>query len=441
MNARVTIAALLGLCTGLTVLSLYLLRQLNQPPAVVPEAVSAVLTGRVVRVFTNPPAPGRVVVRSIDWSTVESDDYAAYLENLRRIGCPEETVRDIILADVRKVFARRRAALVPPPADFEFWRTPAERTTAAADRRADDEHDAALRALDREERALIRRLLGASPEALARAESGPEPGLLRHVAFLPPERQAAVADLLARFDERGYELLLAAEDPAVGREPQAMLEAERRAALAGLLTPEELLEYDLRTSPLADELRDAFRGAETTREEFVALFKLRQQAEAALAEIPGDALDAAARREVIAAETEQAVRETLTPQRFADFERARDPDYQVLYDLALDHKVEPVVAAQVYDMRRTVAEQADRLRDDPLLTAEQKRAGLTAIRRETERAIGEVLGAPLLDLYRDNGGVWLEEITDPARIVAAPEPPAETPPPASELAITPAPEN
>ncbi|MFN0067261.1 MAG: hypothetical protein ACKVYV_06450 [Limisphaerales bacterium] len=438
MNARVAIAALLGLCAGLTVLSVYLLRQVNRRPADVPEAVSAVLTQRVVRVFTNPPATDRIVVRTLDWSTVESDDYAAYLENLRRIGCPEETVRDIILADVRKLYARKRAVFVQPPEDFEFWLTPAERTTAAADRRRADEEDAALRALDREERGLIRRLLGASPEALSRAETGPEPGLLREIAFLPAERRAAVAAVLASFEEREHDLLLGAEDQAAIHGQQARIKAERRAALAGLLSPDELLEHDLRASPLAEELRDAFRGAGTTRDEFVELFKLRQEAEAAMAGIPGEALDAATRREAIAAETEQAVRELLTPQRYADFERARDPDYQVLYDLALDHGVAPAVAVQVYDMRRTVAEQAGRLVEDPLLTSDQKRAGLEAIRRETERTIGEVLGAPLLDLYRESGGEWLDEVTDTARIALTAEiPPPE--PPDSELATTPAP--
>src|SRR6267143_1034937 len=32
----------------------------------------------------------------IDWRAVESPDYRQYLANLRAIGCPEETIRDII---------------------------------------------------------------------------------------------------------------------------------------------------------------------------------------------------------------------------------------------------------------------------------------------------------------------------------------------------------
>src|SRR5690349_13940800 len=40
-----------------------------------------------------------------DWRQMESEDYQQYLANLRAIGCPEKTVRDIILADVNDLFA------------------------------------------------------------------------------------------------------------------------------------------------------------------------------------------------------------------------------------------------------------------------------------------------------------------------------------------------
>jgi hypothetical protein len=36
----------------------------------------------------------------LSWRDIESEDYLAYIRNLRAIGCPEATVRDIIVADV-----------------------------------------------------------------------------------------------------------------------------------------------------------------------------------------------------------------------------------------------------------------------------------------------------------------------------------------------------
>lgn len=43
------------------------------------------------------------VVKQMTWETVEAPDYREYIENLRNIDCPEETIRDIILADVNKL--------------------------------------------------------------------------------------------------------------------------------------------------------------------------------------------------------------------------------------------------------------------------------------------------------------------------------------------------
>ena len=54
-----------------------------------------------------------VIVRSapppnFTWEQVESDDYVTYIENLRKIGCPPATIRDIIVADVNGLYAHRR---------------------------------------------------------------------------------------------------------------------------------------------------------------------------------------------------------------------------------------------------------------------------------------------------------------------------------------------
>lgn len=51
------------------------------------------------------PAP------SFRWSQLESINYFTYVANLRAIGCPEQTVRDILSADVDSLYARRRAQL------------------------------------------------------------------------------------------------------------------------------------------------------------------------------------------------------------------------------------------------------------------------------------------------------------------------------------------
>jgi hypothetical protein len=49
--------------------------------------------------------------RPFHWSQVESSDYPTYIANLRSVGCPEQTIHDIIAADVDSVYASRRQVL------------------------------------------------------------------------------------------------------------------------------------------------------------------------------------------------------------------------------------------------------------------------------------------------------------------------------------------
>src|SRR5258706_11896034 len=100
-----------------------------------------------------------VVVRRqfFTWREVESADYPEYVANLRDIGCPEQTVRDIIIADVNALYARRRATELVT-ADQQWWRSePDTNIVQAAAEKA--------RALEDERKGLLARLLGTAWEA------------------------------------------------------------------------------------------------------------------------------------------------------------------------------------------------------------------------------------------------------------------------------------
>ena len=69
-----------------------------------------------VQVVTN------TLVRKITWEQVESPDYRQYIQNLRSIGCPDETIRDIILADVNKLYDSKRKQIRGASRKFEYWK-------------------------------------------------------------------------------------------------------------------------------------------------------------------------------------------------------------------------------------------------------------------------------------------------------------------------------
>src|SRR4051794_24427653 len=80
-------------------------------------------TNAGVEVIPPPTVPSVVTVTNqFQWAQLESEDYHEYIARLRKIGCPEETIRDIIIADVDKLFAPRVAALRPNTNEPRYWR-------------------------------------------------------------------------------------------------------------------------------------------------------------------------------------------------------------------------------------------------------------------------------------------------------------------------------
>src|SRR6266540_412681 len=65
--------------------------------------------------------PGRPTTATVEsprssfhWSQIEASDYPTYIANLRAIGCPEETIRDIVTADVASLFQESTADFLRP---------------------------------------------------------------------------------------------------------------------------------------------------------------------------------------------------------------------------------------------------------------------------------------------------------------------------------------
>ncbi|MGZ4975075.1 MAG: hypothetical protein ACXWDN_20125, partial [Limisphaerales bacterium] len=95
-----------------------------------------------------------VVVRrqNFTWEEVESADYVTYIKNLRSIGCPEKTIRDIIVADVNQLYAHRRVTEVVAP-EQEWWRSD-------PDPELINKAAAKVKELEAERKTLLTKLLG-----------------------------------------------------------------------------------------------------------------------------------------------------------------------------------------------------------------------------------------------------------------------------------------
>src|SRR5260221_3976883 len=121
----------------LAVAALRAFRPLDHRPILspVPEHIPA-QTGIPEALATNIAPLIQVVTNRFHWRLVESDDYEKYINNLRAIGCPETTIRDIIVADVKKLYAAKCAE----PPRCGFWAC--VRNREAADRAAEQQRQA-----------------------------------------------------------------------------------------------------------------------------------------------------------------------------------------------------------------------------------------------------------------------------------------------------------
>ena len=93
----------------------------------------------------------------LDWRVIESEDYRKYIANLRAIHCPEETIRDVIIADVNKLYGSRRAQVEVAQTSRKYWQGDDLRTW---DDPVARERQRKINEIEGERKALIKELLG-----------------------------------------------------------------------------------------------------------------------------------------------------------------------------------------------------------------------------------------------------------------------------------------
>jgi hypothetical protein len=382
--------------------------------AATPEALAP--AGATTRPLVE-PRPARVVetatvTNAFHWANVESDNYKAYIANLRAIGCPEETIRDIIIADVNKLFAGRVAALYPSAQDFPFWKV--EDRAARAEERA---RERKRRDLEKEKRDLIQELLGIDYEVeVAKFSGRPDDEYYRH-GFLSPEKQ----EQLKALQEKYRELERAATNEGGGRgDPVnrakiAALRAQQQAEMAQLLGPADYEQYQLRNSWTARDMREHLASFQPTEAEFKEVFKLRKAYDDQFG-FPRDGGDEAAReqRRQAQQQLDEQIKGILGEPRYHDYQLAQDERYREMYDFTQQNNLPKTTAETLYDMRKS-AEQAKRAVDaDPALPPEQRQATLTAIAQETRATISATLPPEVFKEF-DRRNNWLDRLTRDAR--------------------------
>ena len=340
------------------------------------------------------PAPPVVIYRTnqFQWSQLESPDYRQYVANLRAIGCPEATVRDIIITDVMRVYAARRGKFYQNGRAFKYWETDEKRKLKQSQL---EERETQLALIDKELPAVLRELLGINYEREVNKYFVDAEEDDRRLTFLSEDKRARVLALRDQFEGRREQALWQAPNgkPSPGQiEQLQQIDREEQAALAGEMTAQERYEYELTTSPTADRMRRELIGFNPTEAEFRDIFSREEALDTAYAYQDMSDEDVRAAR----AADEQKMREDLEarlgPDRAAQLEQARNPDVQSLTILAARFDLPPDVSQTVLDMRRLAEEARSQLISNQNIPADRRNAALNAIQAEAERATRETLG-------------------------------------------------
>jgi hypothetical protein len=382
-----------------------------------PPAISSAITNPVLitvrtqqTVGSNGPPTTLYVTNRFHWRQVESTHYDEYAANLRAIGCPEKTVRDILLADVEKYYEERQLV---ESRQQPFWSAGRQRQLA------DREREASFVAMNQERKELIQRLLGIewSGDAAGPFQRGDleEQALARFIFGPLPEEsfQRAVATINdyeaqeRQLRDRSQGILIDEDETGLKNLGRAL-----KSKLSEVLTPDQLDELSARGSALDYFDRDLFAeamGLTPAEARQIALAKSRtRDAEKFFDMGISDADTDSATRETQFTNT---VANLLGAKRFEDFQRAQDRQFKSLFELGQANGLPKETAIAVYDILRLTAEEVERVRLDDTLDEPARQQRFAEMQAAIQQQVSGALGGKAYADYLRHDGAWITNVT------------------------------
>lgn len=395
-----------SLVTNAALVAVWVLSPADSPPPSLGPAISGLAGAASNRapVSTERTAAGKNDRDSTGpWSNLGTDSLAGTVARLRAAGFPTAVLRAV----VEQSFAARWQQLLYAEEGIQpYWKSrPRSQTEATEPKIA-----AALAQLDQERAAALKQLVGVD----ATRDSDEARGL-RAATYgsLPDEKIFALQALYHDYSTKFSQLRDGNGDSAPTDQTAVGLQKEMQDAMAKLLTPDELLEYNLRNSPSSARLRQSLIGLKVTEAEFRALYPLYQAVDDQTPAGPFSAgaapgqMDA---RLAAEAQNQEQIKAILGPDRYADYQQSSQPQYQQLNALVVRLDLPLSAAAQVATIQQDVQQRAAAVRTDRKLSTDARTAQITALAQEATTRIAATLGDRGLEGYKQNGGQWLNQL-------------------------------
>jgi hypothetical protein len=339
------------------------------------------------------------------WTHLQTDELHTMLERMRAGGFPNSVIRAIMAEQMRVQFAPRRRVLnetaKPPP----YWSPATQDPKIAAE----------LRQIMKEQDKATRDLLGPDPDDVSATM------LRRQFPDWPADKLAALRQIQTEFAEKRSDLMTAARG-VIASDVMARtnsLDAEMHAALAQVLSPQELEDYDLRLSSTASRLRSKLANFDPSEQEFRTLFPLQQAFDSRFGAMYGPmSQDELRARSEAERQLNEQVHAALGDQRYTDYQRSIDYNYQTAARLVARLELPPQTAGQLYQVQQDFQQRSRQILTDRNLTPQARMEQLGALGAEAETQVSSLLGPRGREAYKTNGGQWLQSIQQMQAVVS-----------------------
>ena len=356
---------------------------------------AAAVTTNAPAVATNEMLKPVFTAKKFGWQQIQSDEqgktneYQAYLDSLRAVGCPEDKVRYIVLTDINDLFGKKRLKEAVTH-DIEWWKSEPQLNVAGALQEKG-------RTLEEEKRGLIEKYLG--PEA-GESEKG-EAMLWSNVQLtgpvlgnLPPETHNTVQEICGRSIERAQSAQWARfnDGQPLNSVEMAKLREQTRSELRKVLSADGMEEFLLRYSHNGHTLRNELRGFEPTPEEFRKILRATDAMDHQLQlEYGGPEALSQQQRERHMAQRDAAIKEALGPKRYQDYLMVKDPLYRQAQATASQYGAPAKAIMPIYQMTKANESRRQKILNDTALTPQQKSEAISAVNQEQLRAVQQMV--------------------------------------------------
>ncbi len=382
-----------------------------------------------------------VIVRRANfiWSDLESTNYFIYINNLRQLGCPEPTIRNIVVAEIDQLYIRRRNNEVLMP-DQDWWRSTPDLGLAGA---AVEK----IKGLEDERQALLTKLLGEGWQSSAGAQlpSIQSPTLTKLLGpgweaadtlesavsasgisltgpllgDLPAESKQMVYAIAAHIRRRieTYRQAQTLQNQPVDPGEVARLQLEERNQLSAVLTASQSQEFLLRYSQTARQIRDQMSGFGLGSNQFLNVFQALDPITSQPAYYySGADADLLNQQQQLQAQGEAALKQALGEEAYAVYKLNQDPAYVASKATAQQIGVPAESVTALYQINHATQAEMDRIRNDPTLSDDDKMEALATTQVQQQRALEKLLGP---DAFQR----WLQAQSQPTQAQQPPSPP------------------